>query len=333
MSNREAIQTLKASRSGFKSALTRARNMVKVSLDEYVDGEDHSLSENLLRHWDDHLQKFLAADDQVMCGLASDMKDADPAVDDHVQAFLKPQVLITGYRREVEAVNRQTMVNSNVAAPIPDGRHPVLPRLDAKKPPLLEEDTTHKTFVRWRPLRNNYSQLTYLEHWERAIQVGFLWECCSPGFLRIIQHSLGIRADTGRTVFEILDIIEDHLRSLRNVHMDMRDLLSVTQREGQDYTSFCNTIRGLADYANTSKISEDRLLIALLFQGMRHNSDKAKVMERNPATLDEARRYILELETARSGARAFGTPLLTKSVNAVDHNVNAAKSSYKRNGD
>lgn len=300
MSDREAILALKASRSGYKSALSRARKVAESALKVYVEGDDPTLLENFLGHWDERLQKYLHAEDLVMCNLASDPKDADQAVDEHVTAFFTAKTTITGFRRDVDAaVLRQVAVNQPV--PIPDSRqaHPAVPKLNPKKPPILEEDTDHRLFVRWRPLWYNYAQLSYLDQRERTIQVGIFWECCSPGFLSIIRHSLGIRPDTGRSVVEILDMIEAHLRSLRNVHLDMRDLLSVKQKEGQDYTSFCNSIRELADYADTSKITEDRLLIALLFQGMRSDSDKTKLMERKPSTFNEARKFILEMETIR----------------------------------
>jgi hypothetical protein len=48
----------------------------------------------------------------------------------------------------------------------------------------------------------------------------------------------------------------------------MRDLLRVHQRDGQDYTSLCNVIKDLAEFADLAHITEDKLLIALLLQAM-----------------------------------------------------------------
>lgn len=105
---------------------------------------------------------------------------------------------------------------------------------------------------------------------------------------------------------EVFQLIEEHLRSLRNKYLDLLDLLAVRQREGQDYTSLCNRIRELADYARASEITEDVLLTALLLQAMRSDEDKAKIMEKDPDTFDEALKFILELETSRKGAKAIG---------------------------
>ncbi|XP_059078527.1 uncharacterized protein LOC131876991 [Tigriopus californicus] len=330
MTDREAVQILKASRKGFKAALTRARNVAESAFQDYVEGDDPGLLEEFLGHWDNRLQKFLSAEDQVNCHLASDIKDSDPAVDEHVQAFFKAKSKVVGFRRDVEAVIIRTEPIRPVRESGPSRQS--LPKIDAKKPPILQEDTDHKMFTGWRPLWNNYAKLIYLNERDQDIQVGLFWECCSSGFLRTINHSLGIKSDTSRSVDEILNLIEEFLRSLRNIHLDLRDLLSVRQKEGQDYSSFCNTIRELADYADTANITENRLLIALLLQGMRSDSDKAKTMERNPKSFEEARKFILKLETSRRGAREFSSVAFSHSVNAVDQTVNGTKSNYKKKG-
>ncbi|XP_059095941.1 uncharacterized protein LOC131890587 [Tigriopus californicus] len=335
MSKRDEIASLKASRRGFKSALTRARKSAQSALDDYILGDDPVLLENFLGHWDDRLQKYLFAEDQVICHLDADANDADSAVDEQTNAFFKAKSIIIGFRRDVDASNLQAVGGNQPDPARGSGIPPLpLPKVDAKKPPILHEDTNHKVFTRWRPLWVNYARLTSLDQRDQAIQVGLFWECCSPGFLKIIVHSLGIKMETGRPVTEILDLLEDHLRSLRNVHLDMRDLLAVRQTEGQDYTSFCGTIRELADYADASKVTEDRLLIALLLQGMRDDSDKAKTMERNPSTFDDARRHILELETSRNGVHEFGSRPRSSLSFAVhkDQTVNAAKSNYRKLG-
>ncbi|XP_059093461.1 uncharacterized protein LOC131888587 isoform X2 [Tigriopus californicus] len=63
---------------------------------------------------------------------------------------------------------------------------------------------------------------------------------------------------------------------------------------------------------------------------MRNNLDKAKLMERNLSTFNEARKFVLEAETIRDGTRTFTSP---QPVNSAGLGVNAAtKSSYKRSG-
>eukprot|EP00095_Tigriopus_kingsejongensis_P010249 maker-scaffold1435_size41353-snap-gene-0.12 protein:Tk10249 transcript:maker-scaffold1435_size41353-snap-gene-0.12-mRNA-1 annotation:"hypothetical protein DAPPUDRAFT_261119" len=111
------------------------------------------------------------------------------------------------------------------------------------------------------------------------------------------SHSLTISMDTSREVDDILNIIQRYLRSLGKVYIDMRDLLQIRQDEGQDYTSLCNDLRELANYADAAMANED---------------DRAKVTEKSVSTFEEARLYILELETSRNSAK-----LLSDKVNEI----------------
>jgi hypothetical protein len=156
------------------------------------------------------------------------------------------------------------------------------------------------------------------------------WECCSPGFLKTVNNSVGVKVDTNRPLEEVLELIERYLRSLQSRHMDMRDLLAVRQGEGQSYTSLGNEIRELADYADTAHITEDLLLIGILLKAMRREEDKAKTMQKNPATFDNALKFILELETARQDARAIGGSGQRSSVDEFDVDFVRNQSSYKK---
>ncbi|XP_059096810.1 uncharacterized protein LOC131891302 [Tigriopus californicus] len=79
-------------------------------------------------------------------------------------------------------------------------------------------------------------------------------------------------------------------------------------------------------------LSSRRILIIRCSQGMQSDSDKAKTMERNPKSFEEARKFILELETSRRGAREFSSVASSHPVNAVDQTVNGTKSNYKKKG-
>lgn len=75
--------------------------------------------------------------------------------------------------------------------------------------------------------------------------------------------------------------------------------------------------------------SEDQLLIALLLQAMSHESDEAHVMERNPSSFDDCRKYILGLETARRGAKTISdSPAGRRFDSAAYHKPKS--SNYKK---
>ena len=320
--SRPEVDKLKASRRGFKSVLTRATKAAEGTLADYAEDSDPSLLEKHVQEWERRLRRYQEADELVLCHVLADDNDADKDAEQLEANFLDVSVRVIGLRRNFDAINTPiapAAIQSNNQV-----REPQLPRLDIKRPPTLEEDTDYRTFFRWRPLWDNYAKMVYLDKRDRPIQISVFWECCSPGFLRIVNHSVGIKADTGRTIDEILTLIEAHLKRLRNHHLDLRDLLSVCQRPGQDYTSLGNDIRELADYADAHNMTLDRLLIGILLQAMLHEDDKAKLMERNPGTFDNAWKYILELETARRGAHDIGPVDVTTSVNA------AKVSTYKK---
>ena len=150
---------------------------------------------------------------------------------------------------------------------------------------------------------------------------------CSKGFLRIITHTIGIRQDGGRDVDEIHQMIKNHLRSLRDQNVDLKELLNVTQTEGQSYVSLCNEIHELGENADVENLTEDRLYIGLLLKAMRNETDKAKLLAESPETFAAARKFIINLETSRKGAKQISSP-----GSSQGHSVNAAKTTtYTKN--
>jgi len=331
MDDREEIDRLKASRRGFKAALTRTRRAVENLIEDHIDRDDPTLLENHFAIWTQRWDKFQKAEEAVICHPEADIADADKDIDEHEDAYARAQTRIVTFRRNCDHAQVQPVavpVGAVAGAEaVGDNR---LPRLDIKKPPILKENTDHRAFMRWKPLWENYTQLVQLPTRPRNVQVGMFWECCSPGFLRTVNNSIGVKVDTNRPLQEVHELIERYLRSLRSRHMDMRDLLAIRQGEAQSYTSLCNEIRELADYADTTNITEDLLLIGLLLQAMRREEDKAKCMQKNPATFNDAKKFILELETARQDARAIGRSGQRSSVDEFDVDFVKKQSSYKK---
>ena len=331
------IDTLVNSRRGYKASNTRARNRTVTVINDLGDGDDPILAEQLIEDWKKKLDKYSDCDEVIQSHVDYDRGHTDNDVDKAEMEYFRAKSQVIAKRREFDLQQAQEQAEAAAADQNPaqgnnnaqgqnngQGQNARLPKVDAKRPETLQEDCDHRVFKRWRPLWRNYANLTMMTDRHQQVQVAMFWECCSPGFLSMVQHSLGIRPETQRPVNEILDMIEAHLRSLRNPHLDMRDLLAVRQQDGQDYSNFCTKILELADYADAANINQDGLLIGLLLQGLKSETDKAKVMEKNPRTFDEARRYILELETARRGAKAIASSSNSAKL------VAANKSNYKK---
>lgn len=305
------MERLKNSRKGLKAALTRTKNAIETDLAKFKEGDDPVTLEIWLGQWKVKMEKFQNAEDAVICHEESDAHDADKDVVDHERALAAAEGRVTTLRRlwdkrQDAALTLTQDQSRNAGNEDHRGLAARLQKLDIPKPPIIEEAVDHRGFKQWLMLWNNYARLATLSQRPQAIQVGMFWSNCSTGFLRAVQNSVRIPQDTNRPLSEVLTLIEEYLRSLRNKYLDLMDLLAVKQGQGQDYTSLCNVIRELADYAGIGKITEDMLLIGLLLHAMSSEEDKAKVMEKNPETFEDARKYILELETARRGAKAIG---------------------------
>lgn len=336
---RGEVSTLKASRRGLKGVLNRVRRAAEQVITEVEDGDDPTKAEVMLESWKKKLQRYEEAEDKVVCHPASDVNDEDKDFTDQLMRFSDAETIVKGRRRTWDRAQEAAMAAA-APDPIADGggggdqqiRH--LQRVDAKKPPMINDQTDFRSFMKWKPLWENYAMLVSIDQRPQRVQVGMLWELFSAGFLRTVRNAIGIPRDTNRPLNEIFELIERHLRSLRNRHLDMKELLDVRQKEGQDYTSLTNELKELSEYADAVNITEDILLIGLLLKAMSSDEDKAKVMERNPATFQDARRYILELETARKGARAMGSVLKERIQDDEElemNRVSRKKSLYKKN--
>lgn len=144
----EALVSLKAKRRGLKSSLTKIRRAACEVVENFANG-DPSLLEEYLGTWKTRLQKFLEAEDMVACHEDADTIDLDKDTVEHEDAFFRVKIKIQGYRREFDAGVIQQEQRSPVPASTsgPGRPNPTLPKLDARKPPILKEDTDHKTFV------------------------------------------------------------------------------------------------------------------------------------------------------------------------------------------
>ena len=298
---REEIEKLLASRKGYKSALTKVRNRTLTAIQAHDAANAPTALELRVTKWQEALQKYEDADHLIQSHSGYEAADDDKDFDEQGEAFIEASSTIIELRQAYDATQQPQAQPVQPPPAQNQGRN--LPKLQVSLPPTLEEDLDLRVFTKWKPLWNNYSRLCELDQRDRETRVAAFWQCCSPGFLNIIHHTIGVTPTTHRDVPAILDLITTHLRDLRNQFVDMRDYLSIKQKDGQDYTSLCNEIREYGDYADIAYITEDRLNLGILLQSMSNESDRAKLMAEDPDDFDEARQFVLGLETARKGAK------------------------------
>ena len=215
--DRDELNALKASRRGYKSSLGRIKNSTLLEINQFQKGQNPIHLETLMKMWRTALEKYVNAEDRVMGHINAEDGDFDKDVAENQVEFSKTEVKVIALREEFDAsmnpVREQDEADLNQSTL---GRNEAsLPRLQVNPPPTLEEDTDLRKFIKWVPLWENYAELMELSKRRRPARVGCLWQCCSPGFLKIIRETLGIKAKTTRDVEEILDMITTHLRSFK----------------------------------------------------------------------------------------------------------------------
>ncbi|QQP56798.1 Uncharacterized protein FKW44_001582, partial [Caligus rogercresseyi] len=327
------LNSLKASRRALKGKVTRlAGNFITIKKD-LIDEEDPSVLEMALEDYTTAFAKYDAAADAVEAHPLAEPVDLDNDVIRILNTLRLDQLLTRGFRKDYDAQQVQAAAPAQAnppqaqALPANGNVNDHAPRFNAKRPPTLEQDIDVRKFAGWTPHWDNYYYLAKLNSQPQRTQVAAFWECCSPGFLKTIVHSIGIRHDTARPVEDIIEAIRMHLRSLRNPHIDMKDLLSVTQQPGQKYTSLKNNFLQLAEYAEAQDVTYDRLMIGLLLKAISNGEDKEKLVTQNHSTFDNAMTYLIGLETARETSKALTNPSKTAGIKEI----NATRSNYSHN--
>lgn len=71
--------------------------------------------------------------------------------------------------------------------------------------------------------------------------------CLSLETQRILEHTLNVPPDTDRSVDEVLNVLQEYIKNLRNKALRRRDLLSCKQREGESFNDFYVRLKHVAE--------------------------------------------------------------------------------------
>ena len=71
--------------------------------------------------------------------------------------------------------------------------------------------------------------------------------CLALETQRVLEHTLGISPSTDKSVEEVLDALQLHIRGLRNEVLRQRELLSCKQLEGESFADYYVRLRRLAE--------------------------------------------------------------------------------------
>jgi len=95
---RDEVDQLKASRRGFKAALTKTGRAVEAEIIAHGANEDPVALETRLDGWAQKLAKYLDAEDAVNCHMDAANADADEDSETHEYAYAQAKMHIVTFR-------------------------------------------------------------------------------------------------------------------------------------------------------------------------------------------------------------------------------------------
>ncbi|KAK4303511.1 hypothetical protein Pmani_024480 [Petrolisthes manimaculis] len=148
--------------------------------------------------------------------------------------------------------------------------------------------------------------------------------CLTLETQRILEHTLSISPDTDKTVDEVLDELQEHIKNSRNEALRRRDLLNCKQRQGESFSDFYVRIRHISEEIDVcpGKTCEETQLKMVILMGVCDEELVQKLLSLDTTpSLQDIVNTCRAYEATRSATSAIRAP--SSQINAV--------STYKRN--
>lgn len=150
--------------------------------------------------------------------------------------------------------------------------------------------------------------------------------CLTLETQRLLEHTLQIAPSTDKTVNEVLDTLQTHIKGLRNEALRRRELLSCKQQEGESFADFYVRIRRIAEEVDVcpgkTPICEETQLKMVILMGIRDSELVQKLISMDSKTsLQDFVTKCRSYEAARCATTAITAPQVQNRV----------ISSYKKN--
>ncbi|KAK4314445.1 hypothetical protein Pmani_014254 [Petrolisthes manimaculis] len=148
--------------------------------------------------------------------------------------------------------------------------------------------------------------------------------CLTLETQRILEHTLGITPDTDKTVDEVLDELQEHIKNSRNEALCRRDLLNCKQRQGESFSDFYVRIRHISEEIDVcpGKTCEETQLKMAILMGVCDEELVQKLLSLDTTpSLQDIVNTCRAYEATRSATSAIRAP--SSQINAV--------STYRRN--
>ncbi|MPC42878.1 hypothetical protein E2C01_036509 [Portunus trituberculatus] len=138
--------------------------------------------------------------------------------------------------------------------PLPAGMlHPTNTKAVIHPSPPLQSDVTFPDYKAWKRQKNDYATFTDLAKLDLPKQHIQLRMCMTPEVLHILQYRLRVTPDDMRSIEQVLDALEQHVKAQTNEALRHRDLFSCKQRVGECFNDFFVRVKNLAEAVDICK--------------------------------------------------------------------------------
>merc|ERR1711911_460848 len=158
---------------------------------------------------------------------------------------------------------------------------------DSNKIEKLTARFSFQEFEKWRRKWNEHCSMSGYARFTRYNQLACFHACIAPDMEETLE-SLDITENSTLTVDEILDVVQEYLRLLRNAVIDRYAFLDCEQREGESFNSFLIRLNTLAASARlcrahaTREECEEFTRVAAIIRGIRNPEMKNKHLAIHP---------------------------------------------------
>ncbi len=299
-----------------------------------LDDKDQKLEE--LRDRLDHLEAGASAqapETKVPPWLQA-VLDSQQNVLDSQRDMLESQRDMLGAQRD--RIDQLTHRLDNAAQPQAQGRaHDEAGMQGAKPQPpgKLTPTMSLHIFKAWKAKWKDYANLCKVDKMTPGQQVSILRTHASMELIHALDHHV-IKVE-GDGVDNVLKAVEKHIRSKRNITLDLRDFDYRVQESGESFDSYQIAIRRLADNADLTEghcndcgpACLDRRLSARLISGISDEETRQKLLAMKTfPKLDE----VIALCNAEESAKEGNKDLKGKAINAARFGKGKGKSKDKK---
>ena len=188
----------------------------------------------------------------------------------------------------------------------------------AQNPPPLRQDATFQIFHEWRRCWDDYSVMVDLAMIPRQKPLIQLRMCLTLETQRVLEHTLNIPPNTDKTVEEVLDALQEHMKSLRNKAVRRREMLSCKQLESEPFSDFYIRLKHIPEELDVclggSSTCEETQLKMIILMGVRDEKLVEKLIDlESTASLQDVVNTCQSYEATRKATLSYVQSQITGS--------------------